>query len=168
MSNFDLDTFLKNHKPKSLTKYLSPYMNHRKLKNYFLLENDKSELIPTKTYIKYIAIEDASDGKFRSSHIKTGGILIAGGKYSDNKFVESENPLEWKVLKLKFDPSPPLDKKGRPKKREPIIFCISMSKYYIFYKKFENGLADYFKAKLENIEVELLDFKGKNIKSNIK
>lgn len=164
MTDFDLDVFFENHQPKSLTKYLSPYLNHRKLKNYKLLENNKTSLIPTKTYIKYIVIDDASEGKFRSSHIKAGGILIAGGKYANNKFVESDNPIEWKILKLKFDPSPSLDEKGRPVKREPRIFYISMSKYYIFYKNFDNGLRDFLRGQREKIDVQLLDSKGRRSK----
>jgi hypothetical protein len=178
MSDFDLNTFLQTYRPKSLKQYLAPYMHHRKLVNYALLENDKSALICSKTYVKYINIEDASDGKFRSSHIKAGGILIGCGKFVGKKFIETDNPLEWSscvlkrtssessmrsVLKLKFDPSVVRNEKGEiiKERSDAKIFYIKLSKYYIFYRQFDNGIRDIMKNRIG--EIELLDSKGNKI-----
>jgi len=161
MSDFDLDTFLKNHKPKSLTKFLAPYMNHRKLKGYSLLENDNLlDITPRKTYIRYIDIDNAVEGEFRSSHIKVGGILLNGGNYNNNKFVKSEDHSAWKFLKLKFDPSRLVDKNNNVvRERKSKEYVIRMSKYYIFYKNFDNSFRDYLLKHMEKIDVELVETK---------
>lgn len=163
MANFDLNTFLQTYRPKNLQQYLAPYMRHRKLINYKLLENDKTVLVPTKTYIKYIDIDDGVEGKFRSSHIKAGGILIGCGKFIGKKFVELGNPAECTVLKLKFDPSAMLNEKGQiiKERGEARIFYIKTSKYYLFYRSFDNGLRDIMKNRIG--EIELLDSRGNKI-----
>jgi len=163
MTDFDLNKFLQQYKPKSLTKYLTPYMHHQKLKKYQLLKNhNKSELIPTKTYIKYINIDDADDGKFKVEHIKSGGILIGCGKMINNKFVESKNPGEWRYMMLKFDPSPIRNDKGNiiKKRYNPRIFYICVSKYYIFYRIFVNDFRILLEKEKDKIDVELKDRRG--------
>lgn len=162
--DFDLDNFLKNYKPKEdLKTYLAPYMKHKKLINYKLVEkNNRDEILPSKTYIKYIDIDDAKDGeKFRSSHIKSGGFLLGCGKLIGNKFICLDDPKEWKIMKLKFDPSAFVDEKGKVKKRiDPLVFFINLSKNYVFFRVFQNGMRDMMK----NIEIELVNTKGKVIK----
>lgn len=163
-----LGNFYKKHKPNSLSNYLAPYMRHRRLKNYHLLEyHNKTKIVPTKTYIKYINIDDAKDGNFRSSHIKAGGILIGCGKFVNDKFVELDDPLQWKILKLKFDPSAIIDKKNGKIVRDridPRIFHININKNYVFYKNFDNGMYDIMKNRMDRIEVVLCDSKGKIVK----
>lgn len=165
MTDFDLNTFLKNYQPKSLVNFLAPYMHHKKLANYTLMEHqNKSDLVPTKTYIKYINIDDAIEGKFRSSHIKAGGILIGCGRLVGKKFIQSNDSRQWRILQLKFDPSAIIDNTGRVVKdrMDPIIFHININKCYVFYKHFDNGMRDFMKN--ARYDVELIDSKGNVVK----
>lgn len=143
--------FRQNYQPKKVD--LTPYLRSPKLRGYSQLKNN-SDLIPLKTYIRYIKPEDIFEGFNWSSHIKAGGILLKGGYYANDKFHPLNNPNEWTHLLLKFDPSPMEDKDGKIHERlsEPRIFSIKINKYYIFYKRFSDDLRRDF----ENIKVELM------------
>ena len=148
--------FLKTYKPKVLD--LTSYLRCPKLKGYRIMKK-KSELVPLKTYIKYIKLEDANDGFDLSSHIKAGGILLKGGYYSKSKFVNDRNPDRWTHLLLKFDPNPierySSDSADDDNIQEPIekrTFSIKISNYHIFYKSFSRGNREFF----EKIDIELV------------
>lgn len=166
-ADFDLDNFLNSYRPKSLVRFLKPYLNHRKLLGYQLLESHNKtieNLTVKQTYIKYIKITDAEEGKFKSEHIKAGGILIACGKMINNMFVTSDDPRDWDILKLKFDPSPIFDKKGNviQERIDPRIYHIKISKYYVFFKKFE--LTGFAKQLNKVYDVELIKSKNNTTK----
>jgi hypothetical protein len=111
----------------TLVDYLAPYMRHPKLKDYYLLENhNKLQLNSKKTYIKYIKIDDAIAGNFRSDHIKVGGVLIGCGRAINNKFVESDDPSQWIILRLKYYSSTNAIK----------IVHINVLKCYVFFRNF--------------------------------
>lgn len=58
MTDFDLDKFLKNYKPKKLD--LTLYLKYNKLKGYRLLHNkDIDKLVPNRMHINYIRRCDA-------------------------------------------------------------------------------------------------------------
>lgn len=146
--NIDLDNFLSDYKPKNLKKQLSRYLSRKKLKNYSLYENDYDNLILYDTYIRYIYIEQAFQDKKLDKHIKCGGILLKGGIYKKNNFVETE-PQDWKYLMLKYDPDNNIKKQHSL--NNPITYVICISKCYIFYKKIKRK-NDYFK----NMIIELV------------
>jgi len=161
-----LSDFYQNHQPKSLTKYLLPYLRHPRLKYYQLLENhNKPKLEPKKTYIKYINIDKAFIDHEIGSHIKSGGILIGCGKLINDKFIKSNYSLEWSHLMLKFDPSVIVNKKGKVVRGrlEVRTFVIKISKNYIFYRNFENDKRGFMQRQKDKIEVELKDVNNKKI-----
>ena len=96
MTDFDLDKFLKNYKPKEAVNYLEKYCQHRKLKNYKLL-NDLTKLKKAKTYIRYVE-KNVAENEYDSKNIKVGGVFLAGGTFKERKFVACEDPGDWKVL----------------------------------------------------------------------
>jgi hypothetical protein len=159
-----LEKFYKNYQRKSLTNYLSKYLQMSRLKDYRLLHNkNKTKLVPKKTYIKYISIDDAYIDKYYDDHIKAGGILIDCGKLIGDKFVSMDDPSEWYCLMLKFDPSVIINKKGQVvrDRLEPRVFFINLSKHYVFFRRFENGFRDLMHRMMEKIEVELIDENGR-------
>lgn len=91
MADFDLYNFLSNYKPKK--NDLLPYLKCSKLKNYHVLKKN-SDLILHKTYVKYIKECDPFQDKKLNDHIKSGGILIAGGTFEKN-FKKSEDHKKW-------------------------------------------------------------------------
>lgn len=165
--DFDLNIFLKNYKPKSLYDDLKVYILHPKLKNYELINyHNKIKLIPKRTYIKYISMENTFKYKNIGNNIKSGGILIGCGKLANDKFVHSNNPNEWRFLLLKFDPSAIIDEKGnlvRPR-IEPRTFLINMSKHYIFYRSFQGDARSLMERRKYKIEVEFKDRHGKIVR----
>jgi hypothetical protein len=145
--------FRKNYKPKVLD--LSPYLRRPRLNGYKIL-NEKKDLVPYKTYVKYINISDAFQDENLDSHIHTGGILLKGGKRAD-KFYEVENPAEWTHLLLKYDPSPIIDEDDnviRDRLAKPRTFTIKISNYHVFYRTFGNN-SD-MRNFIENMEIELV------------
>lgn len=151
MANSDFfKQFCKTYQPKKLD--LTPYLRTRKLRGYKLLKNN-SELIPMKSYIRYVKTEDVFEGIDWNSHIKAGGILLKGGYYANDKFYQLNDQSEWTHLLLKFDPSPMTDDNDNIYERltKPKIFTIKINKYHIFYKSFNGGLRDLF----ENVQIEL-------------
>lgn len=153
---FDINDFLKTYQPKKLTQYLSPYLKCDTLKRYNLLEHwNINDLIPQRTYIKYIRIDEAFKDKFYNKHIRAGGILIKGGIMENGIFYKKNNNKLWTHLVLKYDPEPLIDENGvivRERFNEPKIFIIKISKYYIFYKHFENNKRNYFEVILEKLK----------------
>lgn len=162
VTNFNLDLFLKDYKPKSLEKFMSPYINHKRLKEYILMDdNNKRNLRSTKTYIKYINIDDAEKLIPKSNYIKRGGILLGCGKFIGNKFIKSEDMNQWKYLMIKSDPSPLENDDGTAnEERKSRIFFLKISKHYIFYKRFDNSLRDILRRRLEEMDLELKDNQG--------
>lgn len=153
MNNFDLESFLKNYKPKSLVKYLQPYMTLSKLRRYHLLEDhNKSELIVRRTYVKYIKIDQTFKKKKLCNDVKTGGILIGGGIFQGDKFLNRDDVKEWKYLMLKFDPSFIIQKNKINQQRldKPRIFFIKMNNNYIFFRRFVNDKRSF----MENVIIE--------------
>jgi hypothetical protein len=144
---FNLNTFLKKYKPKSLKEQLKPYLSNSRLKKYTLLENNIENIVPACTYIKYINIETAFSNNDYNSHIRTGGILLAGGNIVNSKFQQSNDRETWKYLLIKYDPSIYDDKDAE--RREVRTYIISLKKNYIFYYKFGNNM----KELLRNIEI---------------
>ena len=139
--SFDLNKFLENNKPKSVEKWLGPYMRTDKLDNYMYMKKKKdiARLLPLKTYIKYIRIEDSCGNKKRKkSHIKCGGILISGGTFCNKKYVVLDDPKEWTHLTLKYDPSVTVDPDGKviSDRVVPYVYKIKLSKVHVFYKIF--------------------------------
>lgn len=145
MSNFNLDDFLANYKPKKVN--LEPYLKLDKLKNYKWMEHeeDKQLLKPNRTYIKYIKMGDAHKDKNYQLHVR-GGILLAGGTYINGTFHRLVERLKWTHLMLRFSPFPSEIKrsaKGHGQKKlydyDHHTFCIKINDYYIFYKYFQRG-----------------------------
>lgn len=158
-----MEKFYQQHQKKSLVKYLLPYLRHPRLKNYQLMENhNKTEMIPNKTYIKYIDIDNVFADHFIGKHIKAGGILIGCGKMMGENFVNKDKPTEWTHLMLKFDPSVIVDRKGNVVRGrlEVRTFVICMNKNYIFYKNFENDRRLIMQRQMDKIEVKLKDKYG--------
>jgi hypothetical protein len=143
MSNFDLQQFLKEYKPKKLD--LRPYLKLEKLKGYTLIENsDYSELYPKETYVKYLKLADAFKDKDLKMHVK-GGILLDGGTFVNGLFVRLENKKKWTHLMVLFNPYPTgviKSKKGFGQQKiydyDQHIFYLKINDYYLFYKYFEN------------------------------
>ena len=139
MTDFDLNTFLKNYKPKKLD--LTPYLKLDKLKGYQLMDNnDPSNLFPKETYVKYLKRNDAFKDKDLKLHIR-GGILLAGGTIVNNEFVSMDNRSKWTHLLLQFSPFPTgvvKSKKGFGYEKvydyDSHTFRIKLNDYYIFYK----------------------------------
>lgn len=156
-----LGNFYRTHKAVSLKESLQPYISQRRLANYNLLEkNYYCNLVPNKTYIKYISIDKAFTDKKYDSHIKSGGILIGCGMVCDNKFVSCDDPAKWTYLLLKFDPSAIVNNNGKVVRDRirPRTFVIKISKCYLFYKLFVNNKRDY----MNRIKVELIEHKDTN------
>lgn len=143
--------FCKTYKPKVFD--LTPYLRSSKLRGYKIMSQN-SDLVPLKTYVKYINKSNALEGYDLSSHIKSGGILLKGGYYANGKFMSDKNSSNWTHLVLKFSPTLPEDDNVHP--IEPHIFNIKMDNYHIFYKRFINkgGKKRLF---MEDLEVELLE-----------
>ncbi|AGF85600.1 hypothetical protein QJ854_gp182 [Moumouvirus goulette] len=139
MSQFDLEKFLQNYKPKTID--FSPYLSLNKLYGYKRVTKkniDNLELY--KTYIKYIHVNDIESDKNYRKHIHCGGILMKGGFFTLNKFYESDNKNNWTHLMLKFIPFKTLKKTKNGVKfveeYESHSFFIKISNYHIFYKQF--------------------------------
>ena len=147
MSNFDLNTFLKNYKPKNLENTLEPYTKCNKLKNYkFLNRCMKNKLVSQRTYIKYVKINESFKDKHYDEHIYCGGILLDGGTIKDSKFIKSNDNESWTHLRLKYNLTDIVDNKKK-EIVEPRIYIINISKYYIFYKIFnKNTQRDEYEA----------------------
>ena len=158
MADFDLKKFLSTYKPKKLD--LSCYQNCDKLKKYTWLDNQIDKLIPQETYVKYIKTADAFKDKKYETHIKAGGILLAGGIYQD-KFVKKIDSRKWTHLMLKYDPDKVRDKNGNlvdARLIDPIIFVIKLNNNYVFYRNFERKIKynDDKRNRFEDIFVELV------------
>lgn len=152
MIDFDLNNFLADYKPKKMD--LSCYQKCDKLKKYIYLNNQIDNLIPFKTYIKYIKYDDAFKNNKYDTHIKSGGILLAGGVYRD-KFIKKMDNTKWTHLMLKYDPSKVINEDGNlvdGRLTNPIIFVIKIANNYVFYRKFENDQ----RIKFENLIIELI------------
>ena len=155
--SFHLDTFLANYVPKTLKSWLDPYMKTGRLDDYELYtKKNINKLCPNKTYIKYIKINQAHSNKNYSSHIKCGGILLAGGYIIDRKFKKSNDKKSWTHLLLKYDPSDMIDDNGKiiQKNFDPYTYIINMSKVYIFFKLFGYDI--------DNLLIELVGSTIKN------
>jgi hypothetical protein len=153
---FDINQFLKSYRPKNLTTYLVPYLKCVALKGYHLLEHyNADKLIPRRTYVKYIKIDEAFKDGFYDNHIRPGGILIGGGHIINGMFNKTHNNKLWTHLMLKYDPEPLIDETGkiiRERFDKPKIFLIKMSKYYIFYKHFDvDDKRNYFEVILKKL-----------------
>ncbi|MEM0353953.1 MAG: hypothetical protein QXW79_00090 [Thermoplasmata archaeon] len=140
MKEFDLKKFLKNYMPKKLEKSLSPYLRSERLKNYKLLGyRDRENLVPQKTYIKYVRLTDAFRDKNYDTHIKAGGILLAGGNYIDGQFKKMNEKNKWTHLLLKLNLF------------DVRIYIINISRYYIFYRVFGTNRRDDFEVLLRKV-----------------
>jgi hypothetical protein len=136
MSDFDLNKFLKNHKPKKLEDDLQSYIECDKLKSYKLFKrNATSNLISGMAYIKYIKINDAFVDDNFSSHIKSGGMFVNGGIFDEGKFKPIKNVSQWTHFMLKTVPFPTKnDDTDEELLLDSHVFFITVSDYYIFYK----------------------------------
>lgn len=148
MQTFDLNTFLKSYRPKTLEKELEPYLRCSRLRKYKLLKkNNLDQLVPAKTYIKYVQIDRSFTNTNYKSHIR-GGLLLEGGIMRGLNFVKINNKENWTHLMLKFDPTPVDDNSRDDLKR---IFCINISNCYVFYRIFGDK-----RTFLSNCVVELV------------
>lgn len=146
MAEFNLNSFLKSYKPKSLEKSLQRYLKCEKLKDYVLLDKKNMHLLKiSNTYIKYVNIDDNHDKNYED-HIKSGGMLIACGYYYSGKFINTVNFQKWTHLILKFSPSP-IDGEIIESK----TFVISLSKTYVFYKRYYNNQREFYNKLLEDL-----------------
>lgn len=140
----DLDKILKNYKPKDLNVILKPYLSSIILENYEVLTNHNiNNMQPNKSYIKYMLMSDALKNNKYETHVKNGGILLSGGIMIDGTYTKISNHAKWTHITIKqnrYDD-------------EPVIFQLSLKKYYIFYKNFStsNDYRQYFKK----IKVEI-------------
>lgn len=143
---FDLDNFLQNHKPKEIESSLSVYLKCSKLNGYEILKhNNRDSLIKGRTYIRYIHIEESFSNKKYESHIKSGGVLIAGGKLIDGVFTSTLDSSRWTYLLLKYG------KKNKDDETEEVIFHIPIKKNYIFFKTMmNNSFRNYLIELVEN------------------
>lgn len=133
MSNFDLDKFLANYKPKKEPN-LGPYLRMKTLKHYKLMKN-KEQLIPEKMYIKYIKEGNMMlDDKYDDRVIEDGGMLVSGGHFINGEFVETNNKSDWTHLKLRTD----ISKKTKNYQRY-YSYYIKIISYVIFYKSYASN-----------------------------
>ncbi|MEM3062367.1 MAG: hypothetical protein QW303_02305 [Nitrososphaerota archaeon] len=140
MEKFDLKKFLKTYKPKKLEKFLFPYLRSERLRNYRLLGyGDRGNLVPRKTYIKYVKLMDAFQDKNYDSHIRAGGILLAGGTYLDGQFKKLDDKKKWTHLLLKLNLF------------DIRIYIINISRCYIFYRVFGTNRRDDFEILLRKV-----------------
>jgi hypothetical protein len=145
---FDLNNFLKNYQPKKIN--LESYLKCSKLKKYQVL-NKKNifNLVPFRTYIKFIKSEDLFKDENLKDHIRAGGILLAGGTYNE-KFIRTKNPKNWTHLLLRYEPKPDLID-GIEIKKEPRIYYIRINKYHIFFRNYSRNLRDDLQFILEKM-----------------
>ncbi|XWV26659.1 hypothetical protein QJ857_gp0401 [Tupanvirus soda lake] len=139
-----VENFLKSYEPKQLD--LSPYLKLDKLKGYKFMEksDDKLNLIPGETYVKYINRSDAFKDKDLKMHVR-GGILLEGGTYVNGLFKPLGDNTKWTHLMLLFSPFPTgliKSKKGFGHQKiydyDQHIFYIKINSYYLFYKYFNH------------------------------
>lgn len=160
MTEFDLQEFLRNYKPKVLD--FKPYLKCQRLKGYKMVQKDLSVMRPHKTYVKFINMHDIYKNNKYDEHIHTGGILLAGGFFQRGSFQKSDDHELWTHLMLIYDPSVTKNKNGQIKRQrfsDPYVFIIRVSDKYIFYKIFRHDMRDHFrdiKYDLENMEIELV------------
>jgi hypothetical protein len=137
---FDLEKFLRNHKPAKVD--FSPYLKLEKLKGYRLLKwNQLDKLKNSVTYVKYMKESQAFSDKEYKTHVHCGGFFIAGGTYIDGKFKRMKHLKDWTHLLLKRQPLPvgkELTDKGFGFKNvyeyEIHVFTTRIGGNYIFYK----------------------------------
>jgi len=141
MADFDLDKFLQTYKPKKIEDSLEPYLKLPKLKGFTLLKHNSKntvaleQLLPGKTYIKYIKHADACKDKHYKDHIKSG-MLVAGGYFHKGEFVKSADQTEWTHIVLKYvvntqpDETDETDQSHRSVDK---VFTVSLRTNYIFY-----------------------------------
>ncbi|AAV50937.1 hypothetical protein [Acanthamoeba castellanii mimivirus] len=133
MTTFDLDDFLKSYKPKKVD--LSSYTNHTKLKGYtYITKDDFNNLIPNRTYIKYILRSDVGTENNISKQIHCGGFFLSGGNFSGKKFVQSDDWITWTHLFLKYCPHPESNLNGEFTEHK---FYLKTTKYYLFYRYYD-------------------------------
>lgn len=110
-TKFDLDEFLANYKPKKVD--ITKYLNTRKLRRYREM-TDIYDLIPKRTYVKYIICGDAFSTKDYESHVRCGGFLINGLVFVEKsrKFSTSDDNGEWTHLLIKWEPVKQYDHNG--------------------------------------------------------
>lgn len=122
---FDLDRFLITYKPKDLNQCLKKYLECEKLKGYTVLKhNNIDQLEKGRMWIKYIPIDKSFHNKKYDTHIKSGGILLAGGDLERGIFKSEKNRANWKYLLLRFE-----DAMG-----EEVLINISLRKNYVFFR----------------------------------
>jgi len=127
---FDLETFLRNHKSVKLD--FAPYLKLKKLKGYKLLNRqDIEKLNKGDLYIKYIKESDAFMDEKYKTHVRCGGFLLKGGIYQDGKFKGTKNAKRWTHLMLNRIPH---TKQNKEKQYKSHKFVIKISGNYIFYR----------------------------------
>jgi len=143
--DFDLDTFLKNHKPATLD--FTPYLKLKKLQGYERLDMKNMDnlgmLRKWRTYVKYIRDGDAFSDKKYKTHVKCGGIFVTGGVYRKKKFTKTSDHTEWTHIVLKRQPYPvgkePTELGFGMKNvydYDPHVFVVKLKNKYVFYKHF--------------------------------
>jgi len=142
MVDFDLRTFLTNHKPKHIEESIEPYLKCNKLKHYTLLKHtNRIKLVPAHTYIKYIKVSESFVDRQYDNHVRTGGVLLSGGILSSGKYKKISKQKIWTHLLIKFIERKDPEDRTRPTSK---IFLINLSKYYVFFKVFKESLRDTF------------------------
>jgi len=148
--NFDLDDFLKNYIPKSSEDALKLCLKNKKLKGYNILSKKTiKEIIPGKTYIKYIK----NTANYDVEELQSGGIFVAGGISQKNGFKHMEKSIDWTHLMLKickYDDNSQND-------ADAYVFVIKISNFHIFYKLFDeilngNSMRDFIVELKRNVE----------------
>lgn len=143
---------------------MSWYENHDRLKNYTALKC-KSDLVPLKTYVKYISYDNSCKSDKSDKYIMSGGILIGCGKMVGNTFVSVGNPAEYTHLILKFDPKICKYEDGLPveKKLKSRSFIIKITKNHIYYRYFEKAGKSFFRRQIEKLQISFVDRHGNKI-----
>lgn len=158
MNKFDLKAFLKQYKPADPLIELAPYLKLKKLQGFAVsTKKNRKDLIPGKTYIKYVKYSVAFSDTNYTTHIKSGS-LIGGGIYEKGKFVTTDNENEWTHIRLKFKGT--FEEENDEGELENVereaIFVVSLNNNYIFYRTQIT-----LREQLENIDVVRVGLKKK-------
>lgn len=128
MQDFDLDKFLKNHKPKKVN--LSKYLETEKLQGYHEMTN-KKQLKKGKTCIRFMKISDAFSNKDYDSHISYPAIFEHGLRRTKEGLQKDDDPKKWTHIVVTFSPEDDIYEENKPWNR---VFRIRLSAHHIFYR----------------------------------
>ena len=141
---FNLQSFLESYMPKNIISEMAPYTISKKLAGYtFVDKTSINRIVPGKTYVKYIRINEAFKDTKYDDHIRAGGIVLWGGIVIDGLLEKVSDPKKWTHLVIKYTSS--VDKNITK------IFRLNMSNYYLFYRRFNDT-----NEKMRDMLIELL------------